>query len=120
MRFLPGATFAAVAGTLVVLGAAMLVVALRGCARAYNRNQLVASGIFALVRHPIYSAWIVSIVPGLALLSRSWPMLLTPLVAYIAFKRLIHHEDEDLERQFGDAYLNYRARVNELFPIPRP
>ncbi len=75
--------------------------------------------IRSLVRHPIYSAWIVFIVPGLGLLSRSWPVLLTPLVAYAVFKLLIRREDEYLEQRFGDDYLRYRMQVNELIPIPK-
>jgi protein-S-isoprenylcysteine O-methyltransferase Ste14 len=87
--------------------------------RAYNRDRLVTSGIFALVRHPIYAAWITLIFPGLALLTRSWPMLLTPWIAYAIFRRLIHREDEYLEQRFGQAYRDYRRRVNEVIAVPR-
>jgi protein-S-isoprenylcysteine O-methyltransferase Ste14 len=87
--------------------------------RAYNRDELVTSGVFALVRHPVYSSAIVFNLPALALLTRSWPLFLTPLVAYAVFKLSIHREDEYLERRFGQAYLDYRARVNEVIPIPR-
>lgn len=87
--------------------------------RAYNRDQLVTTGVFALVRHPVYAAWITMVFPGLALLLRSWPMLLTPLVAYAIFKSLIHREDEYLEQRFGQPYRDYRRRVNEVIPIPR-
>ena len=87
--------------------------------RAYNRDQLVTSGVFALVRHPIYAAWITLIFPGLALLTRSGPMLLTPWIAYAIFRRLIHREDEYLEQRFPQAYRGYRRRVNEVMPIPR-
>jgi protein-S-isoprenylcysteine O-methyltransferase Ste14 len=87
--------------------------------RAYNRDQLVTSGVFALVRHPVYGAWITLIFPGLALLTRSWPMFISPLIAYALFKRLIHREDEYLEKRFGQAYLDYRRRVNEVIAIPR-
>jgi protein-S-isoprenylcysteine O-methyltransferase Ste14 len=87
--------------------------------RAYNRDELVTSGIFAVVRHPVYSSAIVLTLPGIALLTRSWPLFLTPLVAYAVFKLLIHREDEYLERRFGQAYLDYRARVNEVVPLPR-
>ena len=66
----------------------------------------------------IYSAWTVFILPGIALLSRSWPVLLTPLVAYTVFKLSIRREDEYLQQRFGDAYPEYRARVNELIPVP--
>src|ERR1039457_4890882 len=106
----------------VVLTAAGVVMWLVGAVtvmRAYNRDQLVTSGIFALVRHPIYAAWITLIFPGLALLTRSWPMLITPWIAYAIFRRLIHREDEYLEQRFGQAYRDYRRRVNEVIAVPR-
>lgn len=117
LRFVPYVVIASAAVILLVIGVSMLVLAARSATREYNRDQLVTSGIFAVVRHPIYSAWIVLIVPGLALLSRSWPMLLTPVVAYAVFKLSIYREDEYLQQRFGDAYLDYRAPVNELIPI---
>ncbi len=87
--------------------------------RAYERDRLVTSGVFALVRHPVYAAWIALVFPGLALLGRSWPMLLTPWIAYRIFRRLIQQEDKYLERRFGKDYLDYCRRVNEVVPIPR-
>jgi len=118
MLFVPYSVFASLGGFVLVIGVAMLVFAARSATKAYNHDQLVSSGVFALVRHPIYSAWIVLILPGLVLLSRSWPMMLTPLVAYTVFKLSIRREDEYLQHRFGDAYLDYRTRVNELIPIP--
>jgi hypothetical protein len=79
----------------------------------------VTSGVFGLVRHPVYSAWIVFNIPAIALLFRSWPLLLTPLLAYAVFKLSIRTEDEYLESRFGPEFLDYRARVNELIPVPR-
>ena len=79
----------------------------------------VGPNIVALVRNPIYSAWIVFLIPELAMFSRSWPVLLTPLVAYLAFKTLIRREEEYLEKRFGQRYLGYKSHVNELVPIPR-
>jgi protein-S-isoprenylcysteine O-methyltransferase Ste14 len=107
------------AGTLVVIGVVMWVLAAVSVMRAYNRDQLVTTGLFAVVRHPLYSAWIVLILPGLALLTGSWPFLLAPLVGYVAFKRLIHREDEYLRKRFGQSYVDYSLRVNEIIPIPR-
>jgi protein-S-isoprenylcysteine O-methyltransferase Ste14 len=87
--------------------------------RAYNRDQLVTTGVCGRVRHPIYSAWITFIFPGLALVTRIWPLFLTPLIVYTIFKLLIHREDEYLERRFGNAYREYRSHVREVLPIPR-
>ena len=104
---------------LVVIGVPMLVLAARTGMAAYNSDRLATTGLFGIVRNPMYSAWIVFIIPGLVLLTRSWPLFLTPLVAYIAFRLLIRRESEYLEKRFGDAYRKYRAEVNELFPFPR-
>jgi protein-S-isoprenylcysteine O-methyltransferase Ste14 len=87
--------------------------------RAYGRDQLVTGGIFSLCRHPVYSVWLIFFLPGVAILARSWPLLLAPLVGYAVFRKLIHVEDDYLAKRFGPAYLAYRARVNELVPIPR-
>jgi protein-S-isoprenylcysteine O-methyltransferase Ste14 len=117
MQFAPYVFFAFLGGILLASGVSMLVLAARSATRACNRDQLVTSGIFGIVRHPIYSAWIVLIVPGLALLARSWPVVLTPLVAYAVFKLTIHQEDEYLEQRFGRAFIDYRRRVNCLIPF---
>lgn len=117
VHFAPYVVIASTAVILLVAGVSMLALALRSATQAYNRDRLVTSGIFAVVRHPIYSAWIVFIVPGVALLSHSWPVLLTPLVAYAVFKLSIHREDEYLQQRFGQAYLDYRERVNEIIPL---
>ena len=115
----PYAVFATVGWILLAMGVAMWLAAVVTVMRAYNRDELVTSGVFAMVRHPVYSSAIVFNLPAIALLTRSWPLFLMPLVAYTIFKLLIHREDEYLERRFGQAYLDYRARVNEVVPIPR-
>ena len=103
---------------LIVIGVPMWLIGAVAAMRAYNHDQLVTSGVFGLVRHPMYSAWIVLILPGLALLTGSWPFLLVAPVAYAVFKLLIHTEDEYLRKRFGESYSNYRACVNEILPIP--
>ena len=84
--------------------------------RGYRKERLVIDGPYAVVRHPIYAAWILLICPGTVLFFRSWLMLLVPLAAYVSFKIYIHKEDDYLKDKFGSAYLDYRSRVNEFFP----
>jgi protein-S-isoprenylcysteine O-methyltransferase Ste14 len=103
----------------LMIGVPMLLVAGRAATIAYNSERLATTGIFGLTRNPIYSAWIVFIVPGLVLLSRSWPWFLTPVVAYLVFKARIVREDDYLEKRFGDEYRKYKGLVNELLPFPR-
>jgi protein-S-isoprenylcysteine O-methyltransferase Ste14 len=104
---------------LLVIGVPMLLVAARAATVAYNSDKLATTGIFGIVRNPIYSAWIVFIIPGLVLMSRSWPLFLTPVMAYMVFKARIGRESEYLERHFGESYRTYKGRVNDLVPFPR-
>jgi protein-S-isoprenylcysteine O-methyltransferase Ste14 len=119
LRSIPYRVFLIIGALLLLAGIPMLLAAIVSVARAYDRDQLVTSGVFAVCRHPVYSAWIVFILPALALLTRSWPLLITPLVAYAAFRLLIHEEDDYLRQRFGPAYLEYRSRVSALIPIPK-
>jgi protein-S-isoprenylcysteine O-methyltransferase Ste14 len=104
---------------LLVIGIPMLIIAGKAATVAYNSDKLATTGIFGLIRNPIYSAWIVFIIPGLVIFDRSWPLFLTPVVAYIVFKIRIRREYEYLEKRFGDDYRTYKAEVNEVFPLPR-
>jgi protein-S-isoprenylcysteine O-methyltransferase Ste14 len=119
MQFLPSGVLPAVGAVLLAIGVPLGLVAVISVMRAYDRDTLLTSGVFALVRHPVYAAWIVWNLPGIALLAQSWPLLAAPLVAYAVFKSTIHREDEYLEQRFGQEYRDYRNRVRELFPFPR-
>ena len=57
--------------------------------------------------------------PGWFCCRRRGPLLLTPIVAYVVFKMLIGRESRYLEERFGEEYRAYRAKVNELVPMPR-
>lgn len=119
LRSVPYRVFLIPGVLLLALGIPMWLFAVVSVMRAYNRDQLVTSGAFAVCRHPVYAAWIVLILPALTLLTRSWPLMITPLVAYAVFKLLIGVEDDYLRQRFGPAYLEYRAKVNELIPGPK-
>jgi len=94
IRAMPYFVFLMVEIVLLLVGVPMLRVAGRAAMRAYNRDQVATTGIFGLTRNPIYAAWIVFLIPGLVFLSHSWPMMLTPVVAYVAFKVWIKKEND--------------------------
>lgn len=109
-----------IAGMILLFGGLPIKIAsARVPARAFKNGELVTTGVFSFVRHPMYAAWILLFAPGIALLFRSWLMLATALVGYFSFKYLIKEEDEYLTGKFGQAYLDYRSRVDGLFPIKR-
>jgi protein-S-isoprenylcysteine O-methyltransferase Ste14 len=119
LRWLPRNVCITLGVILLAVGVPMWLVSVTAVMRAYNRDQLVTSGLYAIVRHPLYSAWITLILPGLALVFRSWLGLPMPLLAYAIFKLNIRLEDDYLRNRFGQAYIDYRARVNEIIPVPR-
>lgn len=85
--------------------------------RQIHRGQaaLVTDGLYAWVRHPQYSGLFL-ITIGLLI---QWPTIITALtwpVLLLMYVRLARREEADMERQFGDAYRAYAARVPRFMP----
>lgn len=114
----PYVALLAVGLLLLVIGVPLWLAGVKAAMAAYNSDALVTTGVFAWVRHPIYGAWIVFNLPAIALLCNSWPLLSASLAGYVVFKLSIGREDRYLEQRFGQAYRDYRRRVNELVPMP--
>ena len=75
VRFVPYTALIVVGALLVVIGIPLWVAGVAAAMTAYNKDSLMTSGVFGMVRHPVYSAWIVFLIPGITLLCRSWPLL---------------------------------------------
>ena len=119
MSFVAATALRTAAIVLIAVGLAIKFSSSRVPSSAVRNKELVTTGIFAYVRHPMYSSWILFITPGIALFFGSWLMLAASLVGYLSFKHLIKEEDEYLTRMFGQEYLDYRSRVGEIFPKKR-
>lgn len=101
---------------ILVAGIVIYAMSLRLLNENMKRGCLVTTGPYGVVRHPVYAAWILLIVPGLALVFGSWPLVTAPAVCYASFKIFIHEEEDALESMFDNAYTGYRSNVPELFP----
>ncbi|MFZ0359705.1 MAG: isoprenylcysteine carboxylmethyltransferase family protein [Terriglobales bacterium] len=81
-----------------------------------NRDQrLVTEGIRSRVRHPVYLAYLCEML-GLSLgtgLAVCWSLA---AFAVVAGAVMIHMEDAELEKRFGDNYRAYRATVPAVLP----
>lgn len=106
------------AGVLILVGIAIFAASVRNFSRAATPVQgtrparaLVTTGIHGWSRNPIYLAMFLVYV-GIGLVVRSpWIMLLAvPLVITIHYGVVVR-EEAYLERRFGDAYRDYKARV---------
>jgi len=85
---------------------------------ALDDGRLATRGLYALVRHPLYAAWVWCLVPGAALLAGTPLVLTTPLVAAVCYRLCIPHEEARLMEHFGEAYRAYRDRVGGIVPRP--
>ena len=112
-------TCAIVGGLLAAVGICVYAVALIGLRRGLRQGTLVTRGLYAIVRHPLYASSILFIIPGAALVFRSWLLLPMPAVAYVAFRIFIPAEEQDLYEQYGEDFKLYRERTNAIFPVPR-
>ncbi|MBF5043061.1 isoprenylcysteine carboxylmethyltransferase family protein [Aggregicoccus sp. 17bor-14] len=88
-------------------------------ARMLEGHELVTTGPYALVRHPIYTALLALL--GATALAQGAPLaLLLGLALYAAGTALrVRTEEQLLEATFGPAYAAYRARVPAVLPWPR-
>lgn len=77
--------------------------------------QLVTKGLYALVRHPQYSGFALTIIGFLI----QWPTfatLLTAPILLVMYKRLSLKEEAKMIEAFGEEYLAYKGQVPAYFP----
>ncbi len=73
------------------------------------RGELITGGPFALVRHPLYTAVALLVLPAGGFLLNTWLGAALGLVLYVAARRFEPAEETALARTFGarwDAYAN--------------
>jgi protein-S-isoprenylcysteine O-methyltransferase Ste14 len=88
----------------------------RGGVGLYDAHELVTTGPYRLVRHPIYLSF-VAVMLLVLVLSANWVLGLSGLllVVSIAAARIATEERQLLDR-FGPAWEEYRTRTGRLFP----
>ena len=79
-------------------------------------HELVMSGPYSLVRHPIYTGLLVALL-GSTLALGDWRGVLAFALAAGALWRKLRVEERWMRQQFGDAYQFYSRRVAALIPF---
>jgi len=116
IKFLPYVLFLISGIILIVLGMPLFIVSGLSVHRAYAKDVLRTKGAYSICRHPLYSSFIVFIVPGICLLFKSWIAFSVPFVMYIFFRVLIKEEEDYLRDKFADEYEEYKKEVSFVFP----
>ena len=101
---------------LVLLGLAVYAAAIMRLYQSYDASRLETGGIYAFVRHPMYAAWVVCIIPGASLLVGGFLVLTAPVFTALIYRLSIRHEEAWLESRFGESYRCYRSRVGGVLP----
>jgi len=80
--------------------------------------ELVTSGPYRLIRHPIYSGLLLAMAGTVLVDGRAWVVLLALLAVYFGLSARL--EERTMAREFPDAYAGYRARTKMLVPYLGP
>jgi protein-S-isoprenylcysteine O-methyltransferase Ste14 len=79
-------------------------------------HELVRSGPYALVRHPIYSGLLFALL-GTAIAIGEWRGLVAFAVITAGFLVKIYAEERFMSETFGEQYTHYRREVASLIPF---
>jgi protein-S-isoprenylcysteine O-methyltransferase Ste14 len=118
----PAPTWVAAAGwSLAVAGLSLVAIAQREMGRSWRvgiddrPTSLVDTGIFALVRNPIYSG-LLAMVGGVALIAPcAWTVCLG-LMTLMMLSLQTRLEERHLAGQHGESFVRYAARVGRFVP----
>ncbi|HLW44369.1 MAG TPA: isoprenylcysteine carboxylmethyltransferase family protein [Candidatus Acidoferrales bacterium] len=86
-----------------------------GAVTITEEHQLVRSGPYRLIRHPIYTAMFGMFI-GTMLVSGEIHALLAVALLIFAYWRKIPLEEQMLREHFGDAFESYRRKTWALLP----
>ncbi len=121
---IPGATWplraAGIALALFALALWARAALFSGIQTAITHNQLLTTGPFAIVRNPIYSAFMLE-ASAIVMLTGNVYLLILPPAYYLFLTLLIKHSEEKwLRRLHGEEFDAYCQRVNRCIPwFPR-
>ena len=106
-----GVTFVAIGLALAVLSIRRFRLAGTSVVPGEPSTALVVEGPYRFTRNPIYIGFVL-LYFGLAIILTSlWVLVLLIPVLIVLQRGVVEREETYLERQFGDAYRKYQARV---------
>jgi protein-S-isoprenylcysteine O-methyltransferase Ste14 len=83
--------------------------------RMQEEHQLVDTGPYAVVRHPIYLSMIL-FMTGITLITASWILIAFLVISFADLMVRIPKEEQMMIEEFGKEYEEYRLRTGKLLP----
>jgi len=84
--------------------------------KTYKASELLVTGFYGHVRHPMYGSFILFIIPGIVIVINSWILFFLPFIFYIIFRIFIKQEESYCLKKFGEKYTHYKKNVYAIFP----
>jgi protein-S-isoprenylcysteine O-methyltransferase Ste14 len=75
------------------------------------RGRLITSGPYAWVKHPLYTAVALLVLPWVGFLLDTWLGLVIGVVLYLGSRIFAPDEEASLSRTFGEAWRDYSRTV---------
>jgi protein-S-isoprenylcysteine O-methyltransferase Ste14 len=84
--------------------------------RAQKAEILNTTGMYSVVRHPLYLGNFI-IILGITLFVQVWWLILVAVLAFwLYYERIMFTEEEYLRRKFGNSYLKWARRTPSFLP----
>jgi len=123
-RFLPAAPATYWTGVVIVAFGLLFAIWARnvlgrnwsGLVTVKQDHELIRSGPYRYVRHPIYTGLLIAFA-GSAIARGEWRGIVALAIVFVALWRKLKLEERWMIETFGDAYLRYRAEVRALIPF---
>lgn len=108
---------------LSAIGALMVILGWKEIYKHYwskeeGRRRLVTKGIYAYIRHPQYTGFLL-ITLGMLVEWVTIPLLIMYPILMILYYRLAKKEERDMKREFGREYIEYKRRTSMFLPLPK-
>ena len=99
----------------IILGFGMLAAAWRQLYAAQLVGELATEGIYARIRHPQYTGFLLIMIGFLLM----WPtiptLIMFPVLVYV-YRRLSASEETEMRARFGDTWHDYAVRTPRFLP----
>ena len=80
------------------------------------KDQLCTQGPFRWFRHPLYSAGITFLFPGIVFYMNSWIFFVWVALVHAFMHIFVPEEEKMMLDRFGDQYRDYAAKTGRFFP----
>jgi len=111
LAFTVGLTFVSIGLALAALSVRNFRLAGTSTMPGEPATALVVTGPYHVTRNPIYIGFVLVYFGFAVMLTSMWVLLLLIPVLVILQRGVVVREEDYLERQFGEAYIKYKARV---------